>query len=175
MSPRKSPRMSPRPSGPISALRRGRSGLFAALAAAIALVVIVACAPATPAAQSAPAAIAAEAGATVKAAPAEGFSSILVDDKGMTLYLYTKDEPNKSNCYDQCAANWPPLLLAGGQSAPTAGPGVNTQLLGVTTRNDGKKQVTYDGKPLYYWVKDQKPGDTTGQDVGKVWYVIEAK
>jgi predicted lipoprotein with Yx(FWY)xxD motif/plastocyanin len=96
----------------------------------------------------------------------------LVDNKGMSLYLYTKDTKNTSNCYDKCAAAWPPLYTDG---APQAGAGVDASLLGTTTRKDGKVQVTYNGWPLYYWAKDQKPGDVTGQDVGGVWYVISPK
>ncbi len=97
---------------------------------------------------------------------------ILADEKGMTLYLYTKDTKNTSNCYDKCAVNWPPLLTAG---APKAGDGADAALLGTTTRKDGTTQVTYNGWPLYYWIKDQKPGDATGQDVGGVWYVLNAQ
>jgi predicted lipoprotein with Yx(FWY)xxD motif len=93
---------------------------------------------------------------------------ILVDPRGMTLYLYTKDDASVSNCYDQCAAAWPPLLT---DSDPT-GPDALVGGLGTTQRNDGTAQVTYNGVPLYYWAKDQKPGDTTGQNVGGVWFVV---
>ena len=96
----------------------------------------------------------------------------LVDDKGMTLYLYTKDTPNTSNCYDMCAVTWPPLYTNG---APVAGTGVDASLLGTTTRTDGTVQVTYKGSPLYYWSRDQKPGDTKGQWVGGTWFVISPK
>jgi len=117
-----------------------------------------------------PAAAAAAANGTmVKLASDAKLGSYLVDEQGRTLYLYTKDDKNVSNCYDQCATAWPPLYTA---AAPTGGQGVNGSLLGTTTRKDGKTQVTYNGYPLYYWVKDQKPGDTTGQGVGGVWYVI---
>ena len=93
---------------------------------------------------------------------------ILVDARGMTLYMYTKDQPSTSNCYDQCAAAWPPLLT---DTDPT-GPEGLAPGLGTTTRTDGALQVTYNGMPLYYWVSDQKPGDTTGQNVGGVWFVV---
>ena len=93
---------------------------------------------------------------------------ILVDPRGMTLYLYTKDEPSVSNCYDQCAVAWPPLMT----DAPPSSPDALAAGLGTTTRNDGGLQVTYNGMPLYYWQKDQKPGDTTGQNVGGVWFVV---
>jgi predicted lipoprotein with Yx(FWY)xxD motif len=122
----------------------------------------------TPGAAAAPAA----AGGTVMISKNDKLGDILTDAKGMTLYLYTKDTKNTSNCYDKCATNWPPLLTEG---KPTAGTGADASLLGTTTRTDGKVQVTYDGRPLYYWIKDQKAGDATGQDVGGVWYVLNAK
>lgn len=93
---------------------------------------------------------------------------VLVDPSGMTLYMYTKDDPSVSNCYDQCATAWPPLLTS---AAPT-GPDAVSAGLGTTTRTDGTLQVTYNGMPLYYWFKDAKPGDTTGQNVGGVWFVV---
>jgi predicted lipoprotein with Yx(FWY)xxD motif len=94
---------------------------------------------------------------------------ILVDDKGMTLYVFTKDEPDKSNCDAACMAKWPPLMTTG---TPKVGPGVDASLIGTGTLADGNKVITYDHKPLYYWVNDTKPGDTTGQGVGGVWYVV---
>ena len=97
--------------------------------------------------------------------------SFLVDDKGMTLYLFTKDTPNTTVCYDKCATAWPPLLTT---DAPAAGEGVDASKLGTTKRTDGTSQVTYNGWPLYYYVKDKAPGDVVGQDVGDVWYVVSA-
>ncbi|HEX6972114.1 MAG TPA: hypothetical protein VF234_07830 [Limnochordia bacterium] len=94
----------------------------------------------------------------------------LVDAMGMTLYLFERDEPGVSNCYDRCAQNWPPLLIAYGE--PSAPPAIKGEL-GVITRRDGGRQVTYNGMPLYYWARDQAPGDTTGQGVGEVWYVVK--
>jgi predicted lipoprotein with Yx(FWY)xxD motif len=93
----------------------------------------------------------------------------LVDTAGMTLYLFTNDTENTSNCYDDCATAWPPLLTAG---EVTAGEGVDASLLGTTERTDGTTQVTYGGWPLYYWMRDEAPGDITGQAVGDVWYVV---
>ena len=95
--------------------------------------------------------------------------AFLVDAKGMTLYLYTRDTPNTSNCYAACATAWPPLLTSG---TPTAGADVTASLLGTTKRTDGTTQVTYNGWPLYYWVSDKKPGDTTGENVQNVWFVV---
>ena len=97
---------------------------------------------------------------------------ILVDDKGMTLYLFVKDSGTSSTCYDQCATLWPPLLTTG---TPQAGTGANQSLLGTTTRTDGKVEVTYAGHPLYYFQKDKAPGDITGQGVngfGDLWWVL---
>jgi len=109
--------------------------------------------------------------ATVSLGKNDQLGSFLVDDKGMTLYLFTKDTPNTSNCYDKCATAWPPLLTTG---APAAGEGVDASKLGTTNRTDGTVQVTYNGWPLYYYEKDKAPGDVVGQDVGGVWYVVSA-
>ena len=94
---------------------------------------------------------------------------ILVDDKGNTLYMYTKDTPGTTVCYDKCAIAWPPLLT---KNKPQAGDGADASLLDTTTRKDGALQVTYKGLPLYYYEKDKAPGDVVGQDVGHVWYVM---
>jgi len=93
----------------------------------------------------------------------------LTDANGMSLYLYTKDSPGVTTCYDQCAVAWPPLLVNG--AAPTAEGGLGAQL-GTVTRRDGTTQVTYNGWPLYYWQNDHQPGDISGQNVGGVWYLI---
>ena len=95
--------------------------------------------------------------------------SFLVDSRIMTLYLYTKDTPGKSNCYGSCAAYWPPLLTNG---APIAGMGVIASMLGTTTRTDGSVQVTYNGWPLYYYAADKAVGDTNGEGVQSVWFAI---
>jgi predicted lipoprotein with Yx(FWY)xxD motif len=97
---------------------------------------------------------------------------ILVDSKGITLYDFPPDKGTTSVCYGACAALWPPLITS---SKPLAGPGVRASLLGTTKRKDGKLEVTYNGHPLYYFVTDRKPGDTTGQGVnqfGGPWWVL---
>ena len=94
---------------------------------------------------------------------------ILVGGKGMTLYMFTKDEPDKSNCNGKCIENWPPLLT---QGHPTLGEGVDPSMVGTATLADGSLIVTYNHMPLYYWAKDKAPGDTTGQGNNNVWYVV---
>ena len=98
--------------------------------------------------------------AAVNLAENPDFGTILVEASGRTLYLFTVDEREKSNCSGGCATAWPPLLTIGD---PTAGEGVNADRLGTITREDGSTQVTYNGWPLYYFQNDQEPGDTTGQ------------
>jgi predicted lipoprotein with Yx(FWY)xxD motif len=98
--------------------------------------------------------------------------AILVDGKGITLYDFVKDKGGVSACYGACAALWPPLLTHG---KPVAGRGVRASLLGTTRRKDGKLEVTYAGRPLYYFVSDRRPGQTTGQGVnqfGGPWWVL---
>ena len=97
---------------------------------------------------------------------------ILVDSKGITLYDFVKDKGTTSACYGACAALWPPLITKG---KPVAGSGVRASLLGTTKRKDGKLEVTYAGRPLYYFVSDRKRGQTTGQGLnqfGGPWWVL---
>jgi predicted lipoprotein with Yx(FWY)xxD motif/plastocyanin len=108
-------------------------------------------------------------GPTVVLGKSDQLGSFLVDPKGMTLYLFLKDSPNTSNCYDACAKSWPPLLADG---SPVAGDGLDAAKLGITARTDGTSQVTYNGWPLYYFANDKQPGDTNGQNVKQVWFVI---
>jgi len=129
-------------------------------------------AAATEAATEAPAVAVPTGPATVSLGQNDTLGSFLVDDQGMTLYLFTKDTPNTTVCYEKCAVAWPPLLTAGD---PVAGEGADASLLGTTDRTDGTVQVTYNGWPLYYYEKDQAPGDVTGQDVGDVWFVVSAE
>jgi predicted lipoprotein with Yx(FWY)xxD motif len=92
---------------------------------------------------------------------------VLVDKAGMTLYTFDKDATGsgKSVCNGPCAKNWPPLMATASDSASGE--------WAVITRDDGAKQWGYKGKPLYLWVKDQKPGDKTGEGVLKVWHVAK--
>jgi predicted lipoprotein with Yx(FWY)xxD motif len=134
---------------------------------AVLALILAACASATPA--SSAAAPATGSAAVVNVGQNSTLGSFLVDSKGMTLYLFTKDTPNTSNCYGSCAAIWPPLLTSG---SPVAGAGVTASLLGTTKRTDGTTQVTYNGWPLYYYASDKAAGDTTGENVQGVWFVI---
>jgi predicted lipoprotein with Yx(FWY)xxD motif len=106
------------------------------------------------------------AGATVAVADSK-LGDILVDGEGRTLYVFTKDKGDQSACSGECATNWPALT-----GTATAGTGVQASLLSTSMQANGTSQVTYGGKPLYYFAGDAKPGDTNGQGVGKVWYVV---
>jgi predicted lipoprotein with Yx(FWY)xxD motif len=106
---------------------------------------------------------------TVQVVDHPKLGKILVDSHGMTLYMFTKDKEGTSTCYGQCAFVWPPLLLPFGQ--PVLAPGIKGSL-GLTKRHDNTRQVTYNGMPLYYYIKDKKAGDVTGQGVDNEWFVI---
>ena len=111
-------------------------------------------------------------GGTTVAVAKTRIGRILVDSKGITLYDFVTDKGGVSGCYGACAALWPPLITKG---RPHAGPGVRASLLGTTKRKDGKLEVTYNHHPLYYFVTDRKPGQTTGQGVnqfGGPWWVL---
>lgn len=107
------------------------------------------------------------AGSVQAAAPAqEGKTDkgeALVDASGKALYTYDKDAEGKSNCNDKCAQNWPPLAV----KADDKEEGDWT----IIKRDDGTSQWAYKGKPLYTWVKDEKPGVASGDGVGGVWHL----
>lgn len=108
--------------------------------------------------------------ATVKVSN-KGAAPFLVDDRDRSLYIYMNDSPNTSTsaCMDDCAVDWPPLVITG---TPAAGDGVDITLLGTLARDDGSKQVTYNGWPLYYSNQDTIPGSTNGQGNNGVWFLI---
>lgn len=97
---------------------------------------------------------------------------VLVDGDGRTLYLFTRDTDGTSACAGPCAEAWPPLTVDG---EPVAGDGVDADDLGTITRDDGSRQVTYHGKPLYRYTPDEKAGDVRGQGVGEVWFAVTAE
>jgi uncharacterized protein (TIGR02246 family) len=107
--------------------------------------------------------------AVVEVSEHDTYGEYLVDGEGRSLYLFVNDDQGESVCYDQCAVNWPPLLTT---EDAEAGEGVDSDLLGTTERQDGSLQVTYNDWPLYYFVNDAEPGDTNGQGVGEVWYLV---
>lgn len=86
--------------------------------------------------------------------------TILVDRSGRTLYQFEKDTPGESACSAACAMEWPPLIASG---QPMAAGEARGSLLGTTRRADGRRQVTYSGRPLYRYVGDTQPGQTNGQ------------
>lgn len=92
----------------------------------------------------------------------------LAGTDGMTLYIFTADTDGTSTCNDDCAAAWPPLL--GDGSDVHAGDGV-TGTFGTTTRDDGSKQVTHGGQPLYYYSSDEVAGDAKGEGIGGKWFI----
>ncbi|MBV4521832.1 hypothetical protein KVG88_17355 [Pseudomonas sp. SWRI74] len=96
--------------------------------------------------------------------PAMMKDGMMVDHKGMTLYTFDKDSGGKSMCNDDCAKNWPPMMAPAGATAEGK--------WSVIKRDDGKMQYAYDGKPLYTFVKDTKPGDMTGDKMKDVWHVV---
>ena len=127
-------------------------------------------APATSApASSAPASSAPASAAELMVADSK-LGKIVVDGKGMSVYYFTKDtkDSGTSACTGGCLAAWPPVFTT---SAMPSVEGV-TGTLGTITTPDGKKQVTINGMPIYYYAKDKAAGDITGQDVNQVWYLV---
>lgn len=104
------------------------------------------------------------AGSTVHAQPVVGAAGLLTDAGGRVLYVFDKDSPGKSACYDQCAALWPPFIAA----AEARASGEHT----LVTRSDGSRQWAIRGKPLYYYAADVEPGQSTGDGRGGVWHVV---
>ena len=110
-------------------------------------------------------------GETEVEAEDSSLGTILVDQKGNTLYVFLQDTGDTSTCTGDCAASWP-ALIAKGEVKAGGGGGVDESLLGTSARDDGTMQVTYNGHPLYFFSGDQAPGDTNGQGIGDVWFVV---
>ena len=98
--------------------------------------------------------------------PVKFQGDVLVAANGMTLYTFDKDAANKSNCNEACLKAWPALMA----TADTKVSGEFT----IINREDGAKQIAMNGKPLYFYVADQKAGDITGDGSGGVWHAIRA-
>ncbi len=109
---------------------------------------------------------------TLRVMEDEELGEILVGPNGFTLYTFANDEDGVSNCTDGCLANWPALTVAEGEEI-VAADGINGEFSTITREDTGAMQVTYNGQPLYYWVRDIAPGDTTGHNVGDVWFVAQ--
>jgi len=103
---------------------------------------------------------------------ASSYGRVLFDGRGFALYGFTRDPRSKSVCAGACAKAWPPYVV---KTRPRAAAGVNARLLGTTRRANGAVQVTYAGRPLYYYVGDRKPAQVLCQNVsefGGIWRVI---
>lgn len=98
-----------------------------------------------------------------------GLGEVVVDGDGNTLYLFVPDGRGASVCNGDCANAWPPLI-----GDVVAGAGLDASLLGSAARDDGSEQVTLNGWPLYYFAGDAAVGDTNGQGVNDVWYVLDS-
>jgi predicted lipoprotein with Yx(FWY)xxD motif len=136
--------------------------IWAALAASFALTCTAASSAATPAGAAA---------ITLQPGPSD-YGRILLDGKGFALYAFTRDGRGRSRCTGACARAWPPYIVRGPVRAAA---GVAAGQLGVTRRADGRKQVTFDGRPLYYYVGDRQPGQVLCQNVdefGGLWLVV---
>ena len=108
----------------------------------------------------------------------EEHGEYVADGEGWALYMFEADTRGEggteaqSTCTDACAEAWPPLVV---DEAPEAGDQMQADLIGTIERPDGAMQVTYGGWPLYYYVQDQEPGQTTGHDIedhGAEWYLV---
>jgi len=104
----------------------------------------------------------------IKLAEKDGVGKFLTDSKGMTLYMFKKDSPGKSVCAGPCVVKWP-LYFREMVAVPEGLPAGD---FGTITREDGKRQTTYKGWPLYYFEGDKAAGDVLGQGVGNVWFVV---
>jgi len=98
----------------------------------------------------------------------DGVGNYLTDGKGMTLYYFKKDQPDRNACTGPCLGKWP-IYYADQIKAPA---GSDAKDFGEFTRPDGKKQTTFKNWPLYYFAADKAPGDTNGQGMIGLWSVI---
>ena len=95
----------------------------------------------------------------------------LVAYNGMTLYTDAPDGSNVSNCTGVCAANWPPYTVTSTANLVAESP--IRGKISTLKRANGSTQVTYNGHPLYFYVRDSKSGDTLGQGIGGIWYIVK--
>lgn len=110
-------------------------------------------------------------GETLQVKDKKGIGKYLTDGKGMTLYIFKNDKKDKNSCTGPCLEKWP-IYYDGKVKAPAGSDPMDFREF---TRADGNKQTTFKGWPLYYFVGDKAPGDTNGQGMNDVWYVINPK
>ncbi|MGH3871114.1 MAG: hypothetical protein ACRDSR_06280 [Pseudonocardiaceae bacterium] len=159
---------------------RTRTAVFVA-AAATGLITLSACGGAGSGYDSAPVPVNQQQSANQEVIPAGGaqlavaqvgdLGSVVTDQNGLTLYRFDKDKakPSVSNCNDACAETWPPAL---GDPASVQLQDIDPALVGAVTREDGTKQLTLNGWPMYTFAKDTAAGQAKGQGVGKTWFAI---
>jgi predicted lipoprotein with Yx(FWY)xxD motif len=121
---------------------------------------------------TAPAAASGDANAVVQVRDVGSLGKVLVTPAGLTLYTFKSDAPNsgKSACSGGCAATWPPLTTT---AATVPAPAGVTGSFALITRDDGAKQVTFNGQPLYRYAADAAPGDAKGDGIGSVWFAAK--
>jgi predicted lipoprotein with Yx(FWY)xxD motif len=137
-----------------------RKSLFALAVVALALLAL------------APPAMSGESAAATLTVKSSSYGRVLFDGRGYVVYAFTRDANGRSACYGACAKAWPVYYAKG---ALRAGTGVKRSLLGTTRRRDGRRQITYAGRPLYYYVGDTKAGQIRCQNVaefGGTWLVV---
>jgi len=105
----------------------------------------------------------------IKILEKETLGRYLVDWRGITLYRFARDEKNISHCIEGCAANWPPFYT----DMVSGVKGCEDSDFSTITRPDGTKQTTYNGMPLYYFKNDRYTGDTFGNGIGDVWFLVK--
>jgi len=108
---------------------------------------------------------------TATATVAGSSTKILVGPNGMTLYYYVPDKGGKITCTGQCLVNWPALLAPSGQTTVTGTSDITGKFTLLTNTEANAQQVLYNNWPMYYWIKDKQPGDTTGEGIGGKWHV----
>jgi len=120
----------------------------------------------------APAAMSRGSAAPTLTVKSSSFGRVLFDGRGYVLYAFTRDVNGRSACYGACAKAWPVYYVKG---TPRAGTGIKRSLLGTTKRRDGRRQITYAGRPLYYYVGDTKAGQIRCQNAvefGGTWLIV---
>ena len=120
----------------------------------------------------APAAMSRESLAPTLTAKSSSYGRVLFDGRGLVLYAFTRDKNGRSACYGACAKAWPVYYA---KATLRAGTGIKRSLIGTTKRRDGRRQITYAGRPLYYYVGDTRAGQILCQNVvefGGTWLIV---